>query len=1399
MPRQSDTIATFNRGRVSTRAMGRVLDVNRVRLSAEEQTNYMPSVMGSMTLRPGTEYLGDTYLDNKPKFLPFIKRTDDTALLEFTDSTLRVWDDDEIVARASVSTAIRGGSFDTESTHWAKLSDPSTIPLSAARKITFSPDGKFMAVTVTSSPYIVLYSISGTIFTKLTDPVTLPAGVPEQVAFSPDGMFMAVAHATSPFVTIYSISGTTFTKLSNPGTLPAGAGAGVAFSPNSLFMAVAHTTSPFVTIYSIVGSTFTKIADPASLPAGNGKAAMFSASGDRLAIGHATSPYFTIYAISGSTFTKIGDPVTTPTGTVTGVAFSPAGDFFAAAHATSPYVSIYSLSGTSAPAKLADPATLPASTGADVVFSLDGQFLAVAHTTTPFVSIYDFATGAPVFVTSPGTLPDGNGSGCAFSADGTILGIAHATSQYVTLYSSYDWLDRDQTGTASTYGSGSSGIVAGPVAIGTQPTGWTNVTLRTIISASQISASGNRVSVRFAGDGAGLFVLAKAYIGHVAPGGEPYDTDFMTQLTFNSGSVGFSITNAQTIDSDYVSFALDKSRDLVISYYLPSPGSTEDDFGTALGLVGWSMWAITGDDAATANTSGYNDYTLSYGCTAGITQISVESSMASGYLNLLGSSYNLAKRTELVGVAPADRGTAHALRLDIVQGEVTLRVGTSYGAEDLIQETVLTAGLHSLVFTPDGSFVVIEVASNTLYTTIIDTISIEAAGNFSMISPYSEADLPFVRYDQSGDVVFLACKGKQQYKVERRDNNSWSIVKYLPADGPFRNANTSAITLTPSALTGDITITASRNFWRTSHVGALIRIASIGQQAIGTFTADNQFTSTYIKVTGVGDSRVLPVVITGTFVATLTLQRSLTAPGSWSDVKTYTGTGTDNYNDGLDNQVAYYRIGIKTGAYTSGTAVATMTYVSGSLNGIARVTAYTSQTVVSAIVLQAMGGIIASENWNEGTWSDYRGWPSSIAIEGRMWMAGKDQILGSVSDAFASFDDTVEGDSGPINRTIGSGPVDVINWLLALEHLLMGAQSATKTIRSSSFDEVVTPDNFNLKNADTQGTAALQALGVDDSAIYAQRSASKVFQLAYDSAATKYQPIDLTQLIPEICREGIVAMAIQRQPDTRLHCILGDGQAAVLIWDRLESVTCWIDVVTDGDIEDVVILPGLEGSPEDRVYYAVARTVGGTTKRFLERWAMEEECIGETLNKQADAYVEFTNSPASATVTGLSHLEGLSVVAWADGKCMMTAAGAIQTFTVASGQISLTNAGVPYVATTGIVGLTYRARFKSAKTAIAGATGSPFNRRQKINRFGLLMQTTHRYGVKFGGDFDHLDELPGTEAGETLSVDRIWDEYDFDMIPFNDKWSTNSRLCLESNAPRPAVIKAATIDLTVNG
>ena len=775
-----------------------------------------------------------------------------------------------------------------------------------------------------------------------------------------------------------------------------------------------------------------------------------------------------------------------------------------------------------------------------------------------------------------------------------------------------------------------------------------------------------------------------------------------------------------------------------------------------------------------------------------------------GYASLTGTRFNAAILRQEVTVIAADRNVKHGLKIIIERPKVTLKVGSSSGDDDYIAETALGAGEHSLSFTPTGSSFWIEISNRAQAAAYVDSIAVESSGDMSLASPWKVNDLENLRSDQSADVIFVACDGYQQRKIERRGTESWSIVKYQPGDGPFRTVNTSSLTMTAGALSGDTTLTASRAYFDSDMVGALFTTTSVGQKVESAINGAGQWTGS-IRVVGVDNSRIFQINISGTWVATVTLQRSIDDESSWTDVTTYTANQTNvNYDDTLDNQIIFYRIGIDTGDYTSGTATCTLTYSGGGIAGVCRVTSFTSTTVVNIAVLDRMGQTTATDNWSEGTWSDHRGWPTAVAFyEGRLGWAGKDKIILSVSDAFESFDDETTGESAPINRSIGSGPIAYINWLLPVQRLLVGTQVAETSIRSTTLDEVLTTTNFNIKEASTQGSARVPAVKLDSQGIFVQRSGLRVYTLKFELTANDYQLGDLTILVPDIGDPGFIKIAVQRQPDTRVHCLRVDGTVAVLLFDPAEDIKAWVEIETgdadgtNGVVEDIFIMPGDE---EDVVYYCVKRVINSVVKRYLEKFSVEGNCIGGTYNDQADSFMMFINNPASATVSGLTHLEGATVVCWADGKCLRDSSGNIATFTVSSGTITLTNAGASYTASQGIVGLEYTGTFKSAKLPFAASLGTPLTQKQRISQIGLMIVNTHNQGLEFGRSTTagELDNLPKVIAGATVGDDDIHSSITIPAVTFPGETSADARLFLRAKAPRPCTVTAAVIGIGTN-
>ena len=761
--------------------------------------------------------------------------------------------------------------------------------------------------------------------------------------------------------------------------------------------------------------------------------------------------------------------------------------------------------------------------------------------------------------------------------------------------------------------------------------------------------------------------------------------------------------------------------------------------------------------------------------------------LTGGYAGMKGDGTDFGKLRQTVTLT--ETGVERWLLVRIVDGPVRFKIGSTAGDDDLFTEARLDRGEHNLSFTPTTDWTV-EFANEREFNVRVTQCSVQtAAGDLSLITPWDDTEYPNLRWDQSGDVIYLACDDVRTQKIERRGNGkSFSVVDYLPENGPFRVQNVSGVTLTASALIGDITLTASDPVFKQGHADnrSLFRIASQGQTVTKAISGDNDF-SDAIRVVGSDDARIFGVIVEGTFVATVTLQFAFTDDGPWNDQgSTYTVPTSTNIDDGQDGQIIFYRIGVKTAEYTSGTVTVTLTYTGGSIQGVARVIGFTSATVVDAQVLKDFGAITASKDWWEGEWSDFREWPTAASLhEGRLWWAGRDKIFASVSDLYEDFDDNVLGDSAPISRSIGSGPIRVIHWLLSMGRLMLGTSDKSANVaaakidgnnvlgaRSNSFDEPLTPTNFNIKTISSKG-------------VFVDRTKQRLYELMYDIDQQDYRPIDLSIFAPDFNAVGITQIAVQMKPDVRIHCVRSDGTVGVLVYDRLENVICWIDITSPGAtglVEDVSVLPGVV---EDQVYYIVKRTINGGTQRHICKWALESEAIGGQLSKIADSFVVYdSTATTSPFTTELLHLRDESVEVWADGID-------VGPLTVsAAGGLTLTTAASKVVA-----GLGYTAQFKSAK--LGELTGISLLERKNVQRLGFIAENLHHLGLQYGPTFDadDLSDLPQDEDGEIVADDTIHSTYHEDDFAFGGEWDTDSRICLQSAAPRPCTILAAIAEM----
>lgn len=786
--------------------------------------------------------------------------------------------------------------------------------------------------------------------------------------------------------------------------------------------------------------------------------------------------------------------------------------------------------------------------------------------------------------------------------------------------------------------------------------------------------------------------------------------------------------------------------------------------------------------------------------------------ISGGYLNLTAAARgSRAAASQTVAVNQA--GVEHALRIVIERGPVTLRVGSSPGGDEYINETVLRTGTHSLAFTPSAGNFYIEFFSKAPTLKRVDSCAVEASGVMTLPTIWLEADLDKMRFAQSADVVFVACEGHRPQRIERRSNRSWSVVRYQPDNGPFTVGATRDVKLTPSVTEGNGTLTASASLFNADHVGTLFTLFHEGFECTTPLAGAGEYTDAF-KVTGIDssdyDDRDWVYTVTGTWVGTLNWQRSFDGPTEgFKTFRKAKGTSTTDITgnvaaieneDSDSNSIIWYKLGFAEGTYTSGTATIAIDYDGGGGSGVCRVVGYTSPTVVDIEILTPFFDNAPTSDWRECEWSDTQIWPSAVTFaEGRLWWSGEDRLWGSVSDDFENFDDETEGDSGPISRSIATGGVNDTQWMLGLQRLLIGTEGAVTTCKSSSLDEPLTPTNLSIKDSSSTGAAPVDPVKVDTRGLFIERSGKALMELTFDGTSGDYVATQLSKLATDIFEAGVRAVAIQRRPDTRIWIVMDDGSCVCVVYEPLEEVLAFVPIVTDGSFESVAVLPAME---QDRVYFSIARTINGSTVRYIEKMALDSEVAPSTLCKVMDAFKTGTNGPASTTIAAGTHLIGETVVVWADGEPLTEEVDNLTVpleFTVnGSGNIT-----VPSAVTNWVVGLPYTARYKSARLAYGAEGGTAMLQKKKVTGLGLLLTDYVRAGIRYGSEFDNAERpmfpLPILKDGAVADAIVLSDVHDESQFTFPGEYDTDSRVAMEWQSPFTATILGLVYGVDTNG
>jgi hypothetical protein len=550
------------------------------------------------------------------------------------------------------------------------------------------------------------------------------------------------------------------------------------------------------------------------------------------------------------------------------------------------------------------------------------------------------------------------------------------------------------------------------------------------------------------------------------------------------------------------------------------------------------------------------------------------------------------------------------------------------------------------------------------------------AADFTIVTPYDSTDIWNLQYAQYDNKMYLCNPDDPPHLLQRQGHNAWTITDlstgtYIDAsdvsqtdpnlqinDGPFMEDVDDATTITASATTGSVTLNASEEIWDEDHVGALWQISHQRPSVAltGTFTG-NGTSSNSEFFTG-----QFSFVTNGAWRGTVSLERSEDA-SDWEPYFTpLTNTNFANFEEREDDG-AYYRV-VMTGwaaipdgyENSPGNCDYTFTILSQIVDGVVQISAFTDPNTVTATVISPLQKTTATKRWREGYWSDYRGWPRTVAHhQQRLVFGGSESFpqaiwFGKLDPASPySFEEGVDA-TDAITAVLNGQ--NTISWLKTGDYLFVGT---TATVgKYGEKGEGISPTSANYTEQSNAGCNFLQPELAGDTLIYVERGDEKVRALSYELTSDKYNSGDLTMLAEDINDTGIKQIAYQQRPYSILWCVLDDGTVSSMLYQPEQDVVAWSKHTTDGLFESVAVIPGEADSSneeEDEVWFVVKRVVDGNDVRYIEKmmpfdWEPDYEDAWFV-----DSGLDYDSSPVT-DFNGLEHLIGETVQVYADANIL---------------------------------------------------------------------------------------------------------------------------------------------------
>ena len=746
----------------------------------------------------------------------------------------------------------------------------------------------------------------------------------------------------------------------------------------------------------------------------------------------------------------------------------------------------------------------------------------------------------------------------------------------------------------------------------------------------------------------------------------------------------------------------------------------------------------------------------------------------------------------------------------ITQANPAVVTASSHGYSN--GDEVVISGVSGMTEVNGKRFLVADKTTNTFELQDKDGVDINSSSFtayssggvsnkvFELATPYTTAQLFYLKFAQSADVMYITHPAHEVEKLSRTGHTSWTLTDVDFTKGPMQDANTTTTTLNPGATAVGTGVSLAASATTGINGGSGFQSTDVGRFVF--------LHSGYAKITAVADT-------TNATIEILTTLSASTATADWR-------LGAFSDTTGHPSCVTFFEQRL----VFAGTTEQPQTIFFSRSGDYENMDANIGGTVADD---DAIIYTIASNQVN--------------AI--RFMTATRTLIIGTAGGEFTVSGGGTDSAITPTNILIkkqsnhGSANVDAIS----VGNATLFLQRAKRKIRELAYnfdvDGYIAPDMTILAEHISEGGLTQIAYQQEPNQIvYATRNDGELVALTYQReqqvtawhrhifggrfgnatiTVTDFANIADGTRIVLTKADGTTTTFTSATSSTsgKFHTTSSNNQTATNLKTLIDAdsdftATVSSNVVTitessplstgfltitslDDNVrlaktdegkavcESVAVIP--TDDTEYEVYVIVKRTINGATRRFVEVLnVFDFDQTDNTSFNFLDSQLSYSGS-AATTISGLDHLEGQTVSILADGASHPDK-------TVSSGSVTLDRSALNVK-----VGLAYTSLLQTMRLNSGSQNGTSQGKTKRI--YDITVRMFETIGVEVGPNLNDMERIPFRSSADLM--DEGIPPFTGDKeVEFRGNYETDGFIFVRQTQPLPFTILSLYPRLTTN-